>query len=94
MSLHNIISPLPNKKYNVIYADPPWSYYNDSSVSPDCTTKKGMRRPPYPVLSSEDIMGIPVKDIADDNCILFLWTTDYHLQKAMGVISAWGNEVV
>ena len=78
------------KKYNVIYADPPWSFYNDSSCSPDCTTVKGVRRPPYNVLSSADIMALPVKDIADDNCVLLIWSTDYHLEKCMKVIEAWG----
>lgn len=77
-------------KYDVIYADPPWSYYNDMSVSPDCTTIKGMRRPPYPVLSTKDICKIPVNKISNDNCILFIWTTDYHLEKCMDVIRAWG----
>lgn len=77
-------------KYDVIYADPPWSYYNDMSVSPDCTTIKGMRRPPYPVLSTKDIFKIPVNKISNDNCILFIWTTDYHLEKCMDVIRAWG----
>ena len=38
----------------------------------------------------KDIMDIPVKDIASDNCILFIWSTDYHLQKCMKVIEAWG----
>lgn len=80
----------PNKKYNIIYADPPWSYYNDSDAAPDCTTVKGMRRPPYPVMSSEHIKELPVAQLADDNCILFIWTTDYHLQKCMEIISAWG----
>ena len=77
-------------KYDVIYADPPWSYYNDMSVLPDCTTVKGMRRPPYPVLSTKDICNLPVKDLSNDNCILFIWTTDYHLEKCMAVIRAWG----
>ena len=78
------------KKYNIIYADPPWSYYNDKTVKPDCTTIKGMRRPPYPVMSSADIMKLPINNIADNDCILFIWTTDYHLEKCMQVISAWG----
>ena len=77
-------------KYKIIYADPPWSYYNDKTVNPDCTTIKGMRRPPYPVMSSSDIMNLPVNDIADENCILFIWSTDYHLEKCMKVIKAWG----
>lgn len=83
---------LPNKKYQIIYADPPWSYYNDSSANPNCTTVKGMRRPPYSVMSSYDIMQMPVKEIAAPNAILFIWTTDYHLEKCMQVITAWGFE--
>ena len=80
------------KKYNIIYADPAWSYYNDSTSKPDCTTVKGMRRPPYSVMSSNEIKSLPVSKIADDNAILFIWTTDYHLAKCIEVISAWGFE--
>lgn len=80
------------KKYNIIYADPPWSYYNDSTAMPDCTTVKGMRRPPYRVLSSQDIAELPIGDICADNCILFIWTTDYHLERCLEVIRAWGFE--
>lgn len=78
------------KKYEIIYADPPWSYYNDSTVNADCTTIKGMRRPPYPVMSSQDIKNLPVNNIAAENSILFIWTTDYHLQKCLEVIKSWG----
>jgi len=84
--------PFPNKKYQIIYADPAWSYYNDSTAKPDCTTVKGMRRPPYLVMSSSEIKTLPVKGIADDNAILFIWTTDYHLAKCIEIISAWGFE--
>lgn len=79
-------------KYDIIYADPPWSYYNDMSVGVDCTTVRGMRRPPYPVLSSKDIGEIPIKKIAEEDAILFIWTTDYHLKKCIDVIEAWGFE--
>ncbi len=79
-----------NKKYQIIYADPPWSYYNDMTVNPDVTTVKGMRRPPYPVMSTSDICSLPVKDITDEDAILFIWTTDYHLEKCFNVINAWG----
>ena len=79
-------------KYKIIYADPAWSYYNDSTAKQDCTTVKGMRRPPYQVMSSNEIEKLPVKEIADDNAILFIWTTDYHLAKCIKVITAWGFE--
>ena len=81
-----------NKKYQIIYADPPWSYYNDSNAKPDCTTIRGMRRPPYSVMGSKEIMDLPIKDISAENCILFIWTTDYHLQKCLEVIRKWGFE--
>lgn len=80
------------KKYQVIYADPPWSYYNDSSAKKDCTTVKGMRRPPYEVMSSKEITALPVNKISYKNCILFIWTTDYHLEKCLKVIKEWGFE--
>lgn len=82
-----------NNKYEIIYADPPWSYYNDMTVNPDCTTVKGMRRPPYPVMSVNDICKLPIKNITAENTILFIWTTDYHLASCIEkVIPAWGFE--
>ena len=53
--------------YDVIYADPPWSYYNDSTSMPDVTTVSGIRRPPYPVMGSEDIKKLNVGGIANEN---------------------------
>ena len=90
MSKETITTPFPNKKYQVIYADPPWSYYNDSTAKPDCTTVKGMRRPPYRVMASSEIAKLPVNDISEKDSILFIWTTDYHLAKYLNIISSWG----
>ena len=81
-----------NKKYQIIYADPPWSYYNDMTVLPE-ENHSGlglMRKVPYPVMSSSDIKLLPIKNLADDNCILFIWTTDYHLSRCCEVIKEWG----
>ncbi len=78
------------KKYQIIYADPPWSYYNDSNYHVGITTTVGMRNLPYAALGSEAIKKIPVNKIVDDNAILFIWTTDYHLEKCLEVITAWG----
>lgn len=81
---------MSQKRFEIIYADPPWSYYNDMTVLPDVTTVSGVRRPPYPVMSSEDIKKLPVNDITHDNAVLLIWTTDYHLEKCLGIINAWG----
>lgn len=82
------------KKYNVIYADPPWSYYNDMTVTPEQNHSGAglMRKVPYPVMSSKDIKDLPINKIANENCILFIWTTDYHLKRCLEVIEAWGFE--
>ena len=48
------------KKYGIIYADPPWSFYNDSDSIPNKTSRVGVRKPPYAVMSSENIAKLPV----------------------------------
>ena len=75
----------PDKKYNVIYADPPWYFKARSS--------KGDGRNPnqhYDCMDLEDIKNLPVKDIADKDCILFVWVIDPMLPQAFEVITAWG----
>lgn len=73
------------KKYQVIYADPPWSYR--------VWSKKGAGRSAeahYPTMSMEDIKALPVGNLADRDCALFLWITLPMLREAWGVLDAWG----
>ena len=77
--------PFPNKKYNIIYADPAWSFKTYSD--------KGKDRSPdnhYSVMSLQDIKQLPIKNIANDDCILFLWVTFPLLKEGFEVIDAWG----
>lgn len=69
-------------KYQIIYADPPWKY-NDRSCSGACEKH-------YNTMKIEDICNLPVRELADDNCVLFLWTTYPMLNEAMELIKAWG----
>jgi len=74
----------PNKKYQIIYADPPWSYQGkmmNSSVTDH-----------YSVMSIKNICNLPVKEIADKDCILFMWVTMPKLNECFEVIKAWGFE--
>ena len=74
-----------NKKYNVIYADPPWSFKTFSD--------KGKDRSPenhYNVMSLQDICNLPVNNIANDDSVLLMWVVDPLLDKAFKVIEAWG----
>ena len=76
--------PLPNKKYNIIYADPAWSY-TGNMMNSSATDH-------YKTMSLNDICNLPVKKIADDNCILFMWVTLPKLNQFMNVIESWGFE--
>ena len=44
----------------------------------------------YPIMNPDEIMALPVKEIADDNCLLFLWAINPILPVAFEVIKAWG----
>lgn len=71
-----------DKKYNIIYADPPWSY-KDKNCSGACEFH-------YKTMNLKDICNLPVCELADDDCVLFLWVTYPMLREAMELIGAWG----
>lgn len=70
------------KKYKIIYADPPWKY-NRNKV-------KGNAESHYPCMDDEDIYSLPIDRLADDNSVLFLWTTFPKLKEGIKTIERWG----
>ena len=74
------------KKYQIIYADPPW-LYNDTLGG-----NASMGAMPYSTMTLAEIKNLKVGKIVDKNCILFLWATMPKLKEAFGVIEAWGFE--
>ena len=76
--------PFPDKKYNIIYSDPAWNYENWGEGASRNVKEK------YKTMSMEEIWKLPVKNIADENCILFIWVTFPNLQEGLDVIKAWG----
>ena len=77
--------PFPNKKYDIIYADPAWYFKSYSS--------KGERRNAtqhYDCMSINDICNLPVGNISKNDCVLFIWVIDPMLPQAFEVIKAWG----
>ena len=75
---------MPTGKYRIVYADPPWSYGNNQ---PDYYTEQ---RDHYPVMSLQDIGDLPIRDLAEDNAVLFLWVTSPMLEESFTVVKAWG----
>jgi N6-adenosine-specific RNA methylase IME4/ParB-like chromosome segregation protein Spo0J len=75
---------LPEAKYRIVYADPPWSYGN---TQPDYHTEQ---RDHYPVMKLDDICSMPIKDMCEDNAVLFLWVTSPILEESFQVVNSWG----
>lgn len=76
--------PFPKKKYNIIYADPAWHYQVWAEGSKRNVTSK------YSTMNPQEIWDLPVQDIADKNCILFLWVTFPKLLEGIETINKWG----
>lgn len=52
--------PFPDKKYQIIYADPPWEYKQSGGVN----GSRGMAKTHYATMPTEDICNLPVDKIA------------------------------
>ena len=74
------------KKYNIIYADPPWSYNAWSGKGKGKKTAENH----YSCMKKEEIQSLPVESLADENCVLFLWVTFPLLQEGLELIKKWG----
>lgn len=74
-----------DKKYSIIYADPPWDY--------KVWTEKGSGRSAsqhYSCMKKEEIQRLPIPELSDRNSVLFLWVTFPCLLEGLELINAWG----
>lgn len=78
-------------KYQIIYADPPWSY---KAKNPTCKLEKKPETCSvnyyYKTLSLKDIKELPIKEVCEKDCVLFLWATTPMIQESLEVMKAWG----
>ena len=72
-----------DKKYQVIYADPPWSYDNKS-------LNRGGAERHYKTMANDELCRLDINKITDDNCVLFMWATFPKIKDALELIDAWG----
>jgi len=85
--------PFPDKKYQIIYADPPWKFGSKELQKYEGKRFTSMDKH-YQTQSKGWIKQLPVKGIADKDCALFLWTTDAHIKEAIETIEAWGFKYI
>ena len=75
--------PLPScGPYRVIVADPPWPY----EIASEESTIRGVW--PYPTMTVAEIAAIDLASIAHRDCILWLWTTNFHMQVVFDLLKA------
>lgn len=71
-----------NKKYSVIYADPPWQYNNTSS--------RAAAENHYPTMNFSELCQLPINNIAESNSVLFMWWVPSMPCAALNLVEAWG----
>lgn len=77
-----------NKKYNIIYADPPWQYQvwsMDTGLGRSAESH-------YKTMKKEDIQKLPIENICAKDCVLFLWVTAPCLLEGLELVQKWGFE--
>lgn len=70
------------KKYSIIYADPPWQY--------DRKVGTGIAENHYQTMKVKELQELPVSQITDKDCVLFLWVTFPFLPEGLAVMRSWG----
>jgi len=85
---------LPDKKYNIIYADPPWTYGNFSNKG---NLSKKMRNriskygiTPYNTMPLNDLKKLGIFNLAEKDSVLLLWVTFPCLNEGLELVKAWG----
>lgn len=100
--LISMFPPLPNKKFDIILADPPWHYNGKLQFDKTSKSKEKIDLSrkifisasdfKYPTLKTEELMKLPVHEISKADCLLFMWTSNPHLAQAIELGKAWGFE--
>ena len=101
--LNDVYPKLPDKKYQIIYMDPPWDYggkmqYDKSTIKSE---NIGFKRNiflssasfKYPTLKLKELIELDIPKIADEkSCLLFMWTTGPQFSNSIKLGEAWGFE--
>lgn len=81
------LAPLRPARYGALLADPPWGFRMWSGKR---GTPHRCAEDHYHTMTLDDLLGLPVADIAAPDCALFMWVVDSHFDVAMDLGRAWG----
>lgn len=77
-------------KYGVIYCDPPWDYKGQKQHNGKGGKDTGGAIKHYPTMTLKQLKKLPIQEICEDDCIMFMWATSPHLDQAIELMKAWG----
>lgn len=78
------------KKYQIIYADPPWKYGSKTAINNSTGNKIVPLSQHYVSMDKKSLEELPIKDIIQEDCACFMWVTDSHLKEGIQLMEAWG----
>lgn len=76
--------------YRTIVIDPPWEYPEGFAQGPTGGVGHIQVDLPYPPMSLEDLAEVPVRTLAADDALLFLWATNRYLPDAFPLMAIYG----
>jgi N6-adenosine-specific RNA methylase IME4 len=82
----DLLARFPKQRFRTILADPPWQFQNRTGkMAPE---HKRLSR--YGTMKLDEIVTLPVAQLADDISHLYLWVPNALLPEGLRVMEAWG----
>lgn len=69
-------------RFRTLVIDPPWDY--------EWLSLAGRAAPGYATMSHDELLAMDVPSWAEDNCHLYLWTTNNFMTRAVELMARWG----
>ena len=92
--------PLPDKRYDIVYADPPWDYGGKMQFDKSANSSVNIEWNKdifvsaadfkYPTMKLDEMAGMNIQKIAKDDSLLFMWTTGPQMKNSIILGESWG----
>lgn len=79
------------KKYQIIYADPPWQYTGNEVLARGSRLNK-KEHDHYSTMTMDELKKLPIKELSEENSLLFMWVVSPSLDDGIDVMKSWGFE--
>ena len=73
--------------YRTVYLDPPWPESGGGKI------KRGADKH-YNLMTVSDILNLPIPELSDENCHIYLWVTNNYLPSGLMCLKEWGFRYV